>query len=71
MSSLSDEQRKAKAKKYLETAVTDVQKAHDRIRPYIHRTALYRSLWLSDELLKTNVYLKMGKIICHCELLST
>jgi hypothetical protein len=62
MSGLTVEERKALAKKYLETSVVDVQKARDRIRPYVHKTALYRSLWLSDESTESNVYLKMGKV---------
>jgi threonine dehydratase len=64
MSSLTAEERKALAKKYLTTCVADVEKAHDRIQKYVHKTALHRSLWLSDEDTETNVYLKMGKVIC-------
>ena len=63
MGNLTVEERKALAKKYLETSVEDVEKARVRIQPYVNKTALYRSLWLSDEDLKTNVYLKMGKLI--------
>ena len=63
MGNLTVEERKALAKKYLETSVEDVEKARVRIQPYVNKTSLYRSLWLSDEDLKTNVYLKMGKLI--------
>ncbi len=62
MSSLTVEERKELAKKYLETSVADVQKARDRIDAHVHKTALNQSLWLSDECTKTNVYLKMGKM---------
>ena len=59
MSSLTDEERKALAKKYLENCAANVEKARDRIKTYVYKTALYRSLWLSDESTNTNVYLKM------------
>ncbi|XP_028407092.1 uncharacterized protein LOC114529471 [Dendronephthya gigantea] len=59
MNGLTVEERKALGRKYLETVVEDVQKTRERIKPYIHKTALYKSLWLSDETIGSNVYLKM------------
>ena len=63
MSSLTVEERKSLGRTYLETAVEDVQKTRERIKAYIHKTALYKSLWLSDETMGSNVYLKMGKVL--------
>ena len=63
MATLTAKTREALAKKYLETLVENVEEAHVRIKPYVHKTALCHSLWLSDEGLKTSVYFKMGKLI--------
>ena len=38
----------------------DILKAADRIKPYVRRTALEYSHWLS-EVGKSNIYVKLGK----------
>ena len=52
--------RTSTARKFIQTVVKGVQKTHQRIGPYVRKTALDFSIWLSEETTKTSVYFKLG-----------
>ena len=57
---MSSVDRKATAKKFVQTVVEDVCKTRERIKQYVRKTPLEHSIWLSEETSKTSVYFKLG-----------